>query len=64
MMKNILNIEINVSGSRESFENGKVKTVLSKEIQRTCYMSVDEMYQLIDRRIKMIYGIKEETQSN
>ena len=57
-MKIISNNEVNVNGSRVFIENGKVKTVLSEEIQRTGYMSVDEIYQLIDSRIKMIYGIK------
>ena len=64
MMKIISNNEVNVNGSRVFIENGKVKTVLSEEIQRTGYMSVDEIYQLIDSRIKMIYGIKDETQSD
>lgn len=38
-----------MSGSRTLIDNGRVKTVLSKEIQNTGYMSVGEMYQLISR---------------
>ena len=57
-MKDRKNInEVNVNGSRVFIEDGKVKTVLSEEIQKTGYMSVDEMYQLIDSKIKMIYGM-------
>ena len=54
--------EVNVNGSRVFIEDGKVKTVLSEEIQKTGYMSVDEMYQLIDSKIKMIYGMKDDIQ--
>lgn len=62
-MKDKKNInEVNVNGSRVFVEDGKVKTVLSEEIQKTGYMSVDEMYQLIDSKIKMIYGMKDDIQ--
>lgn len=62
-MKDRKNInEVNVNGSRVFIENGNVKTVLSEEIQKTGYMSVDEMYQLIDSKIKMIYGMKDDIQ--
>ena len=56
MVKIISNNEVNVNGSRVFIENGTVKTVLSEKIQKTGYMSVDEMYALIDYKIKMIYG--------
>lgn len=52
--KNILN-ETRINGSRVYVENGEVKTLLSEEIQKTGYMTVEEMYQLIDTQIKMIY---------
>ena len=52
--KNILNETI-INGSRVYVENGEVKTLLSEEIQKTGYMTVEEMYQLIDTQIKMIY---------
>lgn len=52
--KNILNETI-INGSRVYVENGEVKTLLSEEIQKTGYMTVEEMYQLIDTEIKMIY---------
>lgn len=47
--------EVNINGSRVYVENGEVKTVLSGEIQRTGYMSVEECYQLIDSAIRMVY---------
>ena len=49
--------EVNINGSRVYVENGEVKTVLSDEIQRTGYMSVEECYQLIDARIRVIYKL-------
>ena len=52
--KNKLNETI-INGNRVYVENGEVKTVLSEEIQKTGYMTVEEMYQLIDTQIKMIY---------
>ena len=52
--KNILNETI-INDSRVYVENGEVKTLLSEEIQKTGYMTVEEMYQLIDTQIKMIY---------
>lgn len=52
--KNKLNETI-INGSRVYVENGEVKTLLSEEIQKTGYMTVEEMYQLIDTQIKMIY---------
>ena len=52
--KNILNETI-INGSRVYVENGEVKTLLSEETQKTGYMTVEEMYQLIDTQIKMIY---------
>ena len=51
--------EVNINGSRVYVENGEVKTVLSDEIQRTGYMSVEECYQLIDSAIRMVYELNE-----
>ena len=49
--------EVNINGSRVYVENGKVKTAFSEEIQKTGYMSVEECYQLIDARIRVIYKL-------
>ncbi len=51
--------EVNINGSRVYVENGEVKTVLSDEIQRTGYMSVEECYQLIHSAIRMVYELNE-----
>ena len=51
--------EVNINGSRVYVENGEVKTVLSGEIQRTGYMSVEVCYQLIDSAIRMVYELNE-----
>lgn len=36
-----------INGSRVFIEDGKVKTVLSEEIQKTGYMSVEEMRNIL-----------------
>ncbi len=40
-----------INGSRVFIENGEVKTVLSKGIEETGYMSVDELYKLVGRNL-------------
>lgn len=50
-----LNEAVDINGSKVFVENGEVKTILSEEIQKTGYMSVEEMYHLIDEGIKKIY---------
>lgn len=51
--------EVNINGSRVFVEKGQVKTVLSEEIQKAGYMSVEECYQLIDSAIRMVYELNE-----
>ncbi len=46
-----------VNGSRIYIDNGEVKTILGEEIQQSGYMSVDELYNLVDAEIRMIYGL-------
>ena len=53
--KDLLNEVVDINGSKVFVENGEVKTVLSEEIQRTGWMTVEEMYQLIDVAITMKY---------
>lgn len=48
--KDILN-ETVINGSKVFIENGEVKTVLNEVIQKTGYMSVGELSQLLDAHI-------------
>ena len=54
--KNKLNETI-INGSRVYVENGEVKTVLSEEIQKTGYMTVEEarniLYEIIDKEYEL-----------
>lgn len=40
--KDLLNEFVDINGSKVFVENGEVKTVLSEEIQRTGWMTVEE----------------------
>ena len=51
--KETLNIT-DINGSKVFIENGEVKTVLSKEIQESGYIPLDEAKRLSIARIKMI----------
>jgi hypothetical protein len=57
--KKSLNEIVDVNGSKVFVENGEVKTLLSEEIQSSGYMSVDEMFDLIDNEIKAIYSMND-----
>lgn len=46
-----------INGSRVFIENGEVKTVLSEEIQKKGYMSVDELSQILDAHINYLEKI-------
>ena len=48
--KEILN-ETVINGSKVFIENGEAKTVLNEAIQKTGYMSVGELSQLLDAHI-------------
>lgn len=54
--KNRLNETI-INGSRVYVENGEVKTVLSEEIQKTGYMSVEEARNILHEIIKKEYQL-------
>ena len=57
-MKDRKNInEVNVNGSRVFIEDGKVKTVLSEESQKTGYMSVDEAEKITLAIIEKEYSL-------
>lgn len=40
--KDLLNEVVDINGSKVFVENGEVKTILSEEIQRTGWMTVEE----------------------
>ena len=61
--KKSLNEIVDVNGSKVFVENGEVRTLLSEEIQSSGYMSVDEMFDLIDNEIKAIYSMNDGIQS-
>lgn len=52
--------EVNINGSRVFVEKGQVKTVLSEEIQKAGFMSVEEAEQITLAGIMMIYELNEE----
>ena len=54
--KNILNETI-INGSRVYVENGEVKTVLSEEIQKTGYMTVEESRKITLEAVKKMYQL-------
>ena len=53
--RDLLNEVADIKGSKVFVENGEVQTVLNEEIQRTGWMTVEEMYQLIKTELNMIY---------
>lgn len=53
--RDLLNEVMDIKGSKVFVENGEVQTVLNEEIQRTGWMTVEEMYQLIKTELNMIY---------
>lgn len=55
--KSTLNEVIDINGSKVFVENGKVKTALSEEIQRTGWMPVEEARALIRNKIRKIYEL-------
>ena len=54
--KQTINEVIDINGSKVFVENGEVKTILSEEIQRTGYMSVEELREIIKTEVRMIYN--------
>ena len=53
--KDLLNEAVDINGSKVFVENGKVKTVISEEIQRTGWMTVEEARMLIITKIRKLY---------
>ncbi len=53
-----INEVVDINGSKVFVENGEVKTVLSEDIQRKGWMTVEEAIALTTAEIKKIYAMK------
>ncbi len=53
--KKTINDVVDINGSKVFIENGEVKTVLSEEIQRTGWMTVEESREITLEAVKWIY---------
>ena len=53
--KKTINDVVDINGSKVFVENGEVKTVLSEEIQRTGWMTVEESREITLEAVKWIY---------
>ena len=53
--KDLLNEVVDINGSKVFVEKGEVKTVLSEEIQRSGWMSVEESRKITLEAVKRIY---------
>lgn len=60
--KTLVNEVVDVNGSKVYIENGDVKTILSEEIQKSGYMSVEDAIDLIKAEVKMIYALNNQRQ--
>lgn len=55
--RKVLNETI-INGSRVFIENGKVKTVLNEDIQKSGYMSLDDSKNIVIDMVKKNYAIR------
>ena len=53
--KKTINEVVDINGSKVFVEDGEVKTVLSEEIRRTGWMSVEESRKITLEAVKWIY---------
>lgn len=53
--KTLVNEVVDVNGSKVYIENGEVKTILSEEIQKRGYMTVEQLREIIKAEVAMIY---------
>lgn len=53
--RNLSNEVVDINGSKVYVENGEVKTVLSEEIQRNGWMTVEEAQALTENKIRKLY---------
>ena len=59
--KDLLNDVVDINGSKVFIEDGEVKTVLSEEIQRRGWVTVEELRSILHAEIEMIYKLPENT---
>ena len=55
--KKTINEVVDINGSKVFVENGEVKTILSEEIRRTGWMTVEDAIALTMNKIRMLYEI-------
>ena len=55
--KKTINEVVDINGSKVFVEDGEVKTVLSEEIRRTGWMTVEDAIALTMNKIRMLYEI-------
>ena len=55
--KDLLNEVVDINGSKVFVEDGEVKTVLSEEIQRRGWVTVEELRSILHAEIEMIYKL-------
>ena len=55
--KDLLNDVVDINGSKVFIEDGEVKTVLSEEIQRRGWVTVEELRSILHAEIEMIYKL-------
>ena len=47
---------VDINGTKIIYENGETRLVLSEEIQKSDFMSVEEAFKIIKEEVKMIYA--------
>lgn len=57
----MLNEVVDINGSKVFVENGEVKTVLSEDIQKSGYMSVEDSRRITIEAVKKIYALNGKT---
>lgn len=55
--KDLLNEVVDINGSKVFIEDGEVKTVLSEEIQKRGWVTVEELRSILHAEIEMIYRL-------
>ena len=55
--KDLLNDVVDINGSKVFIEDGEVKTVLSEEIQKRGWVTVEELRSILHAEIEMIYKL-------
>ncbi len=50
---------VDVNGTKIFIENDDVKTILSEQIQKTGYMTLEESYQIGVEQIRKVYEMNE-----